>query len=140
MCRLLTLVILISAVYGCHGKKDARHKPRRPLDESFFSDKPVVTEDSIQSISDAWKRDSLGCLKLRDPRKMTWLIEHFELVGKDTSVLIQYLGKPNHLSLNEGIKNYTYFTECIGEEKYSYSNFDCFFSADTLWYCHHTLY
>jgi len=52
------------------------------------------SEDSLLIFSENWIYDSLGCHRMRDAEKIAALIEQMNLIGKDTSTLIKYLGKP----------------------------------------------
>ena len=67
-------------------------------------------------------------------------MEQVGLIGKDTTSIIKYLGRPNYMSVNKGIKTYAYYLECYGDKKISYSNFYCHFASDTLWYFNHSVY
>lgn len=89
------------------------------------------SQDSLLIFSKNWISDSSGCHKMRDAEKIKALIEQMNLIGKDTSSLIKYLGKPN---FKERIKDkiiYYYYLEC-GEGKTSYDNFYCHFRGDSL--------
>jgi len=124
----LKIIALLFLFLSCQEKRPKQASFRRmPL-------------DSILLLSQNWKQDSTGCLGRRNPKEITRLIQQTELIGKDTTLIIKYLGKPNYVSINKGIKTYAYFLECYGDKKISYSNFYCRFSSDTLWYVNHSIY
>jgi hypothetical protein len=99
-----------------------------------------LSQDSILLISKMWKADSSGCSRLRDPRKIVRLMEQTKLIGKDSTLIKDYLGEPNRIAIFNGHKTYTYWLECVGEKKISYSNFYCDFRGDTLNSYHHSIY
>lgn len=98
----------------------------------------VLTNDSLQLISTQWKTDSLGCDRLRDPKKIRQLIDQLELVGKDSSVIIDYLGVPNgrnHIGTDTTV--FIYYMAC-GMNHGTGFNFYCSFAEDKM-YAIHTL-
>ena len=99
-----------------------------------------MPQDSVSIISNFWKQDSSGCLRLRDPRKIVRVIKQEGLIGMDTTSIKEYLGKPNHISFLREEKYYIYWLECIGENKISYSNFYCYFRGDSLYSYRHSIY
>ena len=84
------------------------------------------SKDSLLIFSKNWISDSLGCHRMRDAEKIEALIEQLNLIGRDTSTLIKYLGKPNFKEQIEDKMIYYYYLEC-GEGKTSYDNFYCHF-------------
>lgn len=109
-------------------------------EKSISSQDAQIPHDSLLVISQSWKVDSLGCLHLRDPRKIIRLIEQTNLIGKDSTVIKQYLGEPNRVFFLKGEKYYTYWLECVGDKKISYSNFYCYFKGDSLHSYRHSIY
>jgi hypothetical protein len=126
--KCLFVVLLVQ--FGCRQKSHG-------LDTVKPKDMP---KDSVKLISKLWKADSLGCLQLRDPRKIKRLIKQVDLIGKDSLAVQEYLGRPNLVSFLEGKKIYAYRLECIGEKKISYSNFYCIFEGQLLRSCHHSTF
>ena len=51
----------------------------------------------IQDVND-WKRDSLGCLRLRSLELARDMIEQNNLLDKSTEEFINYFGKPNEIN------------------------------------------
>lgn len=109
-------------------------------DKSHPSHKMKISRDSLLIISQTWKTDSMGCLHLRDPGKIARLIEQTQLIGKDSSLIKEYLGEPNQVSFLKDEKCYTYWLECIGDKKISYSNFYCYFRGDSFYSYRHSIY
>ena len=64
-----------------------------------------------------WKRDTCGCLKLRDFDMLDRIIDRYHLVGKDTAAIVEYLGTPNEIIDIDDELQYKYFlgVECIGQ-------------------------
>ena len=89
----------------------------------------VLTKNQIDSLLTNWKKDSVGCLRLRDPERM--LIYAKELVGKDSFEIVRRLGPPNARYNGGGRRHFQYFLEC-GDTAISYYNFNFHFSKDTL--------
>jgi hypothetical protein len=99
--------------------------------DSGDQEKIELTAEEIEEITRNWKTDSVGCLRLRDPKKMKDLTVHLKLVGKDSTKALEYLGKPN-ASYGQGKdRHFLYFLEC-GQGKTSYYNFYCHLRADTI--------
>ncbi len=69
----------------------------------------------VKSAMDDWKKDSLGCIGLRDFNKITLLIDSFQLKEKSYTDVIVILGKPNKeiVYKTDGIiLRYLYHTCC----------------------------
>lgn len=126
MVRYLILIVLIFQ-FACKEKNQSLSVKEIP-------------QDSVLIISKSWREDSLGCLHLRDPRKIVRIIEQTKLIGKDSTSVKEYLGTPNRVSFLKDEKYYTYWLECVGEKKISYSNFYCYFRGDTLYSYRHSIY
>jgi hypothetical protein len=94
-------------------------------------DTNLLTASEIEEIVDNWKKDSLGCLRLRDPKRMKKLTRQLELVGQDSIAALKYLGEPNGKYGQGTDRHFLYFLEC-GKGKTSYHNFYCHFSGDTI--------
>lgn len=112
---LLFLITILSA--GCTKKE---------------SSVTSITQDSLQIISQQWKRDSLGCERLRDPKKIRQLVNQLNLIGRDSSIVLGYLGVPNGRNfLKDSSVVYYYFMACGVKERSSY-NFYCNFKDGKL--------
>jgi hypothetical protein len=99
--------------------------------DSGDKEKIELTAEQIDEITSNWKTDSVGCLRLRDPKKMKALTVQLKLVGQDSTKTLEYLGKPN-ASYGQGKdRHFLYFLEC-GQGKTSYYNFYCHFRGDTI--------
>jgi len=109
-------------------------------DRNHSDEEVQISSDSLMVISQLWKTDSMGCLHLRNPHKITRLIEQTNLIGKDSTLIKKYLGEPNQVSFLKGEKYYTYWLECVGEKNISYSNFYCYFRGDSLYSYRHSIY
>src|SRR5688572_3221489 len=115
------LIILVAiSVFGC--------KTNNTSDAHTRS----VSRDSLLSFSKIWKHDSLGCLNLRDAERDKILLEKMKLIGRDYSLLIQYLGPPNFIERMRDKTIYYYYLECGVSGKTSYDNFYCYFRNDSL--------
>jgi len=113
---LFTPILFLSCSYNQRANTESKEFP----------------QDSLLIFSENWMSDSLGCHRMRDAEKIAALIEQMNLIGKDTSSLIKYLGKPN---FKERIKDkiiYYYYLECGEKGKTSYDNFYCHFRGDSL--------
>ena len=119
------LLIILPHLCGCKNKDRTSQK----ISE--------LTQDSLLLISEQWKADSSGCARQRDVNKITRLIDQTKLIGKDTAVLITYLGNPNHKEYHEGKTIYYYYLECGEDGKVSYDNFYCYFRGDSLFSYQH---
>jgi hypothetical protein len=65
-----------------------------------------------------WKKDGMGCLKLRKKEKAIILIDSLRLVGRDENLLRKVFGKPNEeiIQTNGGkILKYYFDSTCISE-------------------------
>jgi len=90
-----------------------------------------LTPQEMEEVVSNWKKDSVGCLRLRDPKKMKALTIQLKLVGQDSTMTLKYLGKPN-ASYGQGKdRHFLYFMEC-GQGRTSYYNFYCHFRGDTI--------
>jgi hypothetical protein len=90
-----------------------------------------ITQDSLQKISKQWKEDSLGCSRLRDPKKIRHLISQLKLIGKDSSLVIDYLGNPNGKNITGDTSVFYYYMSCGINQNSSY-NFYCNFKGKEL--------
>ena len=57
----------------------------------------IYLNDTLLKYTDEWKKDSLGCLKLRTKRKAEKIIEMLTRDRIDEKKLYQNLGKPNEI-------------------------------------------
>lgn len=115
----LFLCIVVLTITACNGRVKKEIAEKIPL-------------DSIQEISARWKEDSLGCERLRDPQKIRRLISQLELEGKDSLVLLEYLGKPNGRNfLKDSSVVFYYYMDCSVQHRSSY-NFYCIFENSKL--------
>jgi len=90
-----------------------------------------LSQDSLTQISAEWILDSTGCDRRRNPKKIRQLIIQLELVGKDSSTLIKYLGKPNgRNNLTNGVVFY-YYLACSAKQRSNY-NFYCYIEKGKL--------
>jgi hypothetical protein len=96
------------------------------------AEEKALTSAEIEEIVGNWKKDSTGCLRLRDYGKMKRVIEQLSLIGKDSLTVVSYLGEPNAKYGESSKRHYLYFIEC-GKGKVSYSNAYCHFLQDTLY-------
>jgi hypothetical protein len=74
----------------------------------------------------------LGCLRLRDPKKIRQLIDQLGLAGEDSTIVIEYLGLPdgrNHLKDSAVV--FYYYMACGVKQGSSY-NFYCNFEHGKL--------
>ena len=87
---------------------------------SNAKDSIVVENKDQQNDKDVadWIRDSCGCLDLRDIQMLERIIDRHQLVGKDTTTIIEFLGNPNEVIKNDGEINFKYFlgSKCIGND------------------------
>ncbi len=90
-----------------------------------------LTSLEIKELTNNWKIDSVGCLRLRDPKKMMALTKQLKVVGKDSLAVVELLGQPNGKYGQGGDRHFVYFLEC-GEGKTSYYNFYCHIRGDTV--------
>lgn len=91
-----------------------------------------ISEDSLQMISKQWKEDSLGCSRLRDPQKIRQLITQLELEGKDSSLVINYLGSPNGKNFIGNDTTVFYYYMACGVNQSSSYNFYCSFKGNKM--------
>lgn len=115
MIRLIFFLVVLLAI-GC-GRKTER-KPEIKL-----------TEFEIETLLMEWKKDSIGCLRTRDPAKMR--IYANELIGKDSIKLISALGPPNYRYGEREERHFVYVLECARDQT-SYFNFYFHFERDTV--------
>jgi hypothetical protein len=118
--RLFVFSILSLLLFNCSLKSEKREDV-------------ILSEEELIKIAHDWKKDSIGCMRLRNPIKIVQVIKMFKLIGKDTTVLIAKLGHPNHVLLEKEKTTYVYVLECINDQKTSYSNFYCHFKQGALW-------
>ena len=72
-----------------------------------------ISEDSVLQIVSQWKSDTSGCFRLRHPDKIQFVIDKFDLIGKDSTILIKFLGKPNaKLMMGDTACVFYYFMDC----------------------------
>lgn len=124
MHHLLTLAIVIFFVLSCSPKKEETGKT--PFDS--------VSQDSLESISKQWKKDSLGCLRLRDPQKIQRLIVQLSLENEDSTVVIKYLGRPNGKNfIGSDTTVFYYFMDCESNMRKGFGyNLYCDFKGNKL--------
>lgn len=122
MRKLLTIALIIF-LPGCSSKNDDSSKENKSI---------KLTSQELDEVSENWKKDSLGCLRLRDYEKIKLLIDQRKLVGKDTLSVKQYLGRPNGKIDRDGKYTLVYFLECGEKGKVSYFNFYCHFEDNVL--------
>ncbi|MBP5687551.1 MAG: hypothetical protein J6X22_02785 [Muribaculaceae bacterium] len=81
-------------------------------DKKWYDGLRPVDNDTLY-----WKHDTCGCLKLRDFNMLDRIIDRYHLVGKDTAVIVEYLGRPNEIINIDNELQYEYFldAECIGQ-------------------------
>lgn len=89
----------------------------------------ALSEVETEVLLKEWKRDSLGCLRTRDPEKMK--IYASQLLGKDSFELIKQLGRPNHRYGQKDKRHFFYMLECP-KDRPSYYNFYFHFNQDTI--------
>jgi hypothetical protein len=87
------------------------------------------TKDTLLRYADEWKKDSLGCLKLRSKEKAEMIME---LLKKDV-VTVQKLyssfGVPNEEKRNNSNLILTYYFDCICKKGELVENSDkCYFN------------
>jgi hypothetical protein len=116
--KMIRPTILLTAILtiGCSERTDK--KTEITLDKA-----------EIEGLLKEWKRDSLGCLRTRDPEKMK--IYAKQLVGKDSLELMRQLGRPNH-RYGEKHKRHFYYTLECPKNRPSYYNFYFHFTKDTI--------
>lgn len=91
-----------------------------------------MSQDSLKSISTQWKQDSLGCARQRDPKKIRQLIDQLDLIEKDSTLTIEYLGFPDGRNKpNDSLVVFYYYMACGVRNQTSY-NFYCFFEGNKL--------
>lgn len=88
-----------------------------------------LTKKEISELLSDWKRDSLGCLRVRDSEKMNIYAQ--QLIGKDSVELFSDLGYPN-FRYGEPDKRHFYYTLECPEDRPSYYNFYFHFNGDTI--------
>jgi len=93
----------------------------------------ILSEEELIKIAQDWRKDSIGCMRLRNPIKIVQVIKMSKLIGKDTTVLMAKLGRPNHVVLKKKETTFVYVLECTKDQTTSYSNFYFHFKQDTLW-------
>ena len=120
MRKLLTIMPIL-LLFSCSVKTDCQKE-----------ELVQVTDEHLDSISDNWKKDSMGCLNLRDYTQIKLLIEQRRLIGKDSLLVKQYLGQPNGKTSQGGGINFVYFLECGSTGKISHYNFYCRFNGGIL--------
>ena len=95
----------------------------------------TIAEDRIKVILEDWRIDSLGCLgKRHKPDSVKMALNQLGLNGKESSLVLTYLGQPNFFYNRGDTSTFVYFLECGEKGKVSYSNFYCHFVNDTVWY------
>jgi hypothetical protein len=87
MNKLLTPILAV-ILAGCGGKEQDSKKQESAAQVQ-------LSQEELRIISEEWRKDSLACLRLRDAKKIKQLISQLALVGKDSTVLLEDLGKPN---------------------------------------------
>ena len=102
------MIIFVS----CTGKQNDSSKNSNEKDSTVVENKDQQNDKDVVD----WKRDSCGCLDLRDIQMLERIIDHHQLVGKDTTTIIEFLGNPNEVIKNDGEINFKYFlgSKCIG--------------------------
>jgi hypothetical protein len=108
--------LLLVVTIGCGQKPEKRREI-------------ILTQTQTDNLLINWKRDSVGCLRLRDPEMMLIYAKH--LIGKDSIEIVRQLGPPNAKYSGGGRRHFQYFLEC-GDTATSYYNFNFHFSQDTL--------
>lgn len=66
--------------------------------DSNYSQHPCDSTN-IQLVLADWKKDSLGCLKLRDQIMAKCLVQNLEIKGKTEREVIHLLGNPNRTKI-----------------------------------------
>lgn len=92
----------------------------------------VLSQDSLETISKQWKTDSLGCSRLRDPEKIGLLVKQLKLVGEDSSLVLEYLGRPDEKNrIGNDITVFCYYMACGMKDGAGY-NFYCNFKGKKM--------
>ena len=86
--------------YGCINTEDTNTSSRVSMKQNNY----------IQNLND-WKRDSLGCLRLRSLELARTMIEKNDLLGKSTEEFINYFGKPNEITKKDQEAFFVYYIE-----------------------------
>jgi hypothetical protein len=94
----------------------------------------IVNNDSLLI---AWRKDSLGCLKLRSYESIQVLVEKYDLTKKYPQEIINLIGKPNKefIEGKKKILTYYYNTCCkdgILDKECDYSWIDFSFTDSTI--------
>lgn len=116
----LSIIVLLTFLLSCGERKS-----------TSIIQASEITQDSILRISEQWRADSLGCNRLRNPAKIRQLIAQLNLIGQDSTNIIQYLGKPNGKNFIGDTTVFYYFMGCSVNSRSSY-NFYCNFKGKEL--------
>ena len=98
-----------------------------------------ISQNSVLQIINHWKSDTSGCLRLRRADKIKLVIDKHELIGKDSTELLKYLGRPNRkMVMGDTATVFYYFMDCSRPYKdragniISSANFHCRFDGILL--------
>ena len=82
--------------------------------EPISSKTPLLksNNDSLMQYSNDWKKDSLGCLKLRSKEKGEAIINFLRRDSITRRLLYEYLGKSNELHKSKDSTILVYYFDC----------------------------
>ena len=128
-------IIILFLCFSCNNKK-TEVKETKLVTSHFIKNDSY--QDTIEKYINEWKKDSIGCLKLRNQEKGRAILRFLRKGIVSKEVLYKNFGKPNKkekTSDYECILTYNY--DCLCSDKGKKRNADyCFVSfyitADTL--------
>lgn len=83
--KMIRCLVLISLTLFSCGRNDS-------MNESIRNIEPM----------EEWRKDSIGCLHIRNEKLAVQLIEDLDLVGKDTNEFKKIFGLPNEMQYFQG--------------------------------------
>jgi hypothetical protein len=76
-------------------------------------DKTVIVNDTISRYIADWKKDSLGCLGLRDYNKLQYILKYFNLISKSKEEVVNILGQPDFIINDDTEMRFTYYFDTM---------------------------
>lgn len=98
MLTIISLLFVIGFVLNCSVQSTNRSQDIQANSQTLERNLGALTNnDTIRPILFNWRKDSVGCLMLRDVRDGVTLAEYFALKGQSKERAIEVLGNPTEI-------------------------------------------
>ena len=107
-----TIFILLFFLLGCNILSFQERREKKRKEEKILED---------------WRKDSLGCLGLRNRETVAYMLYHTELKNKSKAFVLKKLGKPNFIEKDEDIETFIYYCNAAYDSNWNI--------IDSIGYC-----